>query len=146
MATVRILRVLWLLLALVGVGLAGWYGTAPMAAMFADCTKLVTVDNEHRCGLSVGEAYGWWRIVLFGLLVAVPPAAAAATGRQVVAWLAVGALVVLAVVGLLDFFGFWGFLVVAGPMALVAVVLAVLVRRCDLDKPPRKLGGTRSPT
>ena len=122
-------RAVWWALAVVALSFTAWFGTWPMVDVSLSCSKsgelyLEGGRSSWGCTDSIVDVVGLWPLVVLGVVLAVPPVAAALTRRQWVSWLAVAALVGVSIAGLVHWSSHWMARLFAAPMAAVGLVAA----------------------
>lgn len=128
---VVVLKVLWWGLALVAVAFAVGVAMSPVGDVSLACSKsgdlgLGDGQASWQCDDSIVDVLGFWPLVQLGLVLALPPVVAAVTMRRWVAWLVAMAFVVLTLVGIANWSGFWISLWFAIPMGIASAVIALV--------------------
>lgn len=123
-----VMRVFWLILALVGAGYAASSAWAPVSEVSLSCAKTGVYDDETvvRCGDPIAQVFGVWRLTMLGVLLAGPPAIAAISARRSVSWTVIAMMTVVGLTGVVMWTSFWKLLIIALPLAVLALA-AVLV-------------------
>lgn len=123
-------RGVWFLLAALAIAHAVAAGRSPVATVSMSCAKIAEpepslVEDGLGCTDSLFTAVGMFPLTLLAVLLAAPPVVAGVVLTKRVSWLATGVLAALAVVGLLNWTGFWGLLLVGAlPGAIVAAIIS----------------------
>lgn len=124
------MRVVWSLMAVLALVYAVTSTREPMSTVSLGCSKTGRLDfdgaPEADCDTPIVEVLGVWPFVVLALLLCAPALVAALVMRRWSSWLAVAAYGGLSFAGVANWAGFWILLLVAVPMALVAVVLATV--------------------
>lgn len=128
---VVVLRIAWATLFLFSV-----YSTASTAwgpVPDLGCSKIGELGSaggpsDATCDSSAGYVFGVWPFFVMGMLLGVPAQVAAIFLRQSISWLAFAAYCCVSVTGLVNWTGRWGMLLVAVPMAVAALALAIAHR------------------
>ncbi len=120
-----------MVLATAWVALTGWVGSWTGWVMSASCGKGGTLHMRGArpgasCDNTMLAAVGFWTLLLLALAVAIPLVAAAVAMKPWVSWLVTFSLVPLAAFGVVNWTGFWGILVYAAPMLVVALIVALV--------------------
>lgn len=102
----------------------------PVSTVSLGCSKMGRLDFDSApgadCDTAIVEVLGIWPFVVLALLLCGQAVVAALVMRRWSSWLAVAAYGGLSFAGVANWAGFWILLLVAVPMALVAVVLATV--------------------
>lgn len=127
-----VLRGLWWALAALAAALMLSAGNSSIMSASLSCAKVGEIYNDDapahlQCNDPLIEWVGVWPFVWLGLLLVTPPVVAALVMRLWVSWMAVAALGVLSIVGLINWTGIvWGRLLYAVPLAIAALVIATV--------------------
>lgn len=132
---------------------AAWWGLTLLAAYLAwsavdstvssvslSCRKTGVYDDPPstiRCDDSLISLVGVWPLLSIALTVVTPTVFAAVSMRPWVSWSVVVVLFVVSAVGVTQWEGLWGALLVAIPLGAVAVIIALaqqLVHRADSSR------------
>ncbi len=123
-------RSVWWAMAVAALALTAWNGLSlTMLDVSMSCAK-TAAGVSYQCSDRAVDVLGVWPLVVVGLLLASPPAIAAIAMRKLVSWIAVGALVVLFIAGvmLVTYDSYSDLLILALPMTVVGSVTAMLQR------------------
>ena len=123
-------RSVWWAMAVAALALTAWNGLSlTMLDVSMSCAK-TAAGVSYQCSERAVDVLGVWPLVVVGLLLASPPAIAAIAMRKLVSWIAVGALVVLFIAGvmLVTYDSYSDLLILALPMTVVGSVTAMLQR------------------
>ena len=127
----RWIRGAWAVLAAAWVALTWWVSSWNGWAVAMSCGKsgelyFPGARSDATCDDSMLATIGWWPLLGLGVVVAAPLLIAAIAARSWVSWLVVQYLLVLCVIGLMNWTGFWGFLLYVVPMVIAAALIAVI--------------------
>lgn len=132
------LRSVWCALAVAALGFTAWNGASlTMSDVSMSCSK-IGESSSYQCGDRAIDVLGVWPLVVVGLLLATPPAVAAIAMRKWVSWVAVAALVVLFIAGVLrvTYDSYWNMMVLALPMAVLGAITAAFQRTAPRRSTP----------
>lgn len=117
-------------MAAVTVAIAVSAGDSPVSSVSLSCRKVGELHDDAPVHLQCDDPLihwvGVWPFVWLGLLLAAPLVVAALAMRVWVSWMAVNALAILSIVGLINWTGFWGQLLYAVPLAIAALVIVTV--------------------
>ncbi|MFT3661116.1 MAG: ABC transporter permease [Gordonia sp. (in: high G+C Gram-positive bacteria)] len=116
------MRVSWIVLAGIALAYAVWTALGPAGRWSLGCRKM----PDATCDIPMYHAVGVWPLVVIGAVLAGPPALAALASATRVSWLMLGALVVVAFLGLVNWSEFWGSLLFAIPLLVMSFVVTLL--------------------
>lgn len=121
-------RAAWLVLAAVAVAFTTWAASLSVSNISLSCSKTGRFSDSNSgidCGDSILHAQGVWPVILLGLLLVVPAVAAAVTVRRWVSWVATGGFAALFFVGVSHWSEFFGLLMAAGVLAIIAFLITL---------------------
>lgn len=135
----HMVRAAWWVLAVIALAFSIWFTvTGTMADVDLGCAKVAEGGAASDCGDRVTDVLGIWPPVWLGISLVAPSAVAAAAGRVWISSAATVALLAAGIVGLANWTGFWGTLLVALPLAaLGAFVTFIQIARERLPEPRR---------
>ncbi|ROZ98790.1 hypothetical protein [Gordonia sp. OPL2] len=125
------LRIFWFLVAAAGIGLSVWVGV-DSAAQVTDCEVVMPshgITTWEQCWSPVHEVFGIWPVVGMAALCASPAALASIMLRNWVSWSVVVAYAALTVVGIVTHSPVLRSLVLAMPLAVIALIIATVQHR-----------------
>lgn len=114
-------------IALVAMTFTAW---EPVSTVSLECSRigefrLDLAPDDANCNSSIVYVFGVWPLLGFGALLGAPALFAATWMRRWSSWTAVAALFCVSVVGIANWSGWWGsLLLLAIPMTFVAAALA----------------------
>ncbi|SIS21705.1 hypothetical protein SAMN05445060_3818 [Williamsia sterculiae] len=120
----------WVALAFITLVVTIGAGLSDVSHISLSCSKTGRFNDRGAadgvsCSDSIVSVVGVGHLVALAVLLVLPPLPAAFTRRNGVGWLVVVGYIVVAVAGLTQWSGFWGLLLLAAPLAIVATVIAL---------------------
>ena len=120
----HMVRAAWWVLAVIALAFSIWFAvTGTMADVDLGCAKVAEGGAAFECGDRITDVLGIWPPVWLGISLVAPSAVA---GRVWASGAATVALIVAGIVGLANWTGFWGTLLVALPLAALGAFVTFI--------------------
>lgn len=140
----HMVRAAWWALAVIALAFSIWFAvTGTMADVDLGCAKVAEGGAAFDCGDRVTDVLGIRPPVWLGISLVAPSAVAAAAGRVWTSSAATMALLAAGIVGLANWTGFWGTLLVALPLAALGafVTFIQIARKRRPERHPERRRG-----
>ena len=137
----HMVRAAWWVLAVIALAFSIWFAvTRTMADVDLGCAKVAEGGAAFECGDRITDVLGIWPPVWLGISLVAPSAVA---GRVWASGAATVALIVAGIVGLANWTGFWGTLLVALPLAALGafVTFIQIARKRRPERHPERRRG-----